>query len=415
VGRLLVSGDRDNHRTYHDRRQRRPLQNLRHVTDVGLKKICAKHRIPVPGRGYWAKVAAGKPVARQPLRDSGDASTVEVPVRHSVVCSLPDEVVEARRRAMEVAGERKQAVDAELSGRAEPHPSVVRLKERLEKAKPKDYGLLHVSGSKLLAVTISPASMDRALAILDLLAREAEARHYQIEAGDEGSQLKVQGEVITVHLLEKTRRIPHEPTAKEAAALRRWDAGGERQAQRGQPVYEWNKPRIPRWDHVPSGRLVLEIDRGLHSDGLQRRFADRARQPLEQAIDQVLTEAAACAAAARWRCEEAERRRIAGEEAERRRREAERRARLDGKRWELLQMPMARLERAERIDAFVRAYTGFFPEDELLPSCRALLDWAAQEAASLRGAIAPEQLAKVLDHHKLMDDDTDIQSWVELE
>ncbi len=32
------------------------------ISDVALKKICVKHRIPVPGRGYWAKVQAGKPV-----------------------------------------------------------------------------------------------------------------------------------------------------------------------------------------------------------------------------------------------------------------------------------------------------------------------------------------------------------------
>jgi hypothetical protein len=31
------------------------------VSDVAVKKICDKHRIPVPGRGYWAKIAAGQP------------------------------------------------------------------------------------------------------------------------------------------------------------------------------------------------------------------------------------------------------------------------------------------------------------------------------------------------------------------
>lgn len=31
------------------------------ISDVAMEKICDKHRIPVPGRGYWAKKEAGKP------------------------------------------------------------------------------------------------------------------------------------------------------------------------------------------------------------------------------------------------------------------------------------------------------------------------------------------------------------------
>jgi hypothetical protein len=37
------------------------------ISDVGLKKRCAAADIPVPERGYWAKLAAGKKVTRTPL------------------------------------------------------------------------------------------------------------------------------------------------------------------------------------------------------------------------------------------------------------------------------------------------------------------------------------------------------------
>lgn len=38
------------------------------VSDVALAKTCRKLKIPVPGRGYWAKLAAGKALrARPPL------------------------------------------------------------------------------------------------------------------------------------------------------------------------------------------------------------------------------------------------------------------------------------------------------------------------------------------------------------
>jgi hypothetical protein len=36
------------------------------VSDVALAKVCRKLNIPRPGRGYWEKKAAGKPVAKRP-------------------------------------------------------------------------------------------------------------------------------------------------------------------------------------------------------------------------------------------------------------------------------------------------------------------------------------------------------------
>ncbi len=32
------------------------------ISDVGLAKICDRHRVPTPPRGYWAKVEAGQKV-----------------------------------------------------------------------------------------------------------------------------------------------------------------------------------------------------------------------------------------------------------------------------------------------------------------------------------------------------------------
>jgi len=37
------------------------------VSDVALAKTCRKLKIPLSGRGYWAKKAAGKPVHHQAL------------------------------------------------------------------------------------------------------------------------------------------------------------------------------------------------------------------------------------------------------------------------------------------------------------------------------------------------------------
>ena len=46
-----------------------PIQQLAEeygVSNVTLAKACKRRRVPVPGRGYWAKKAAGKPVPIRP-------------------------------------------------------------------------------------------------------------------------------------------------------------------------------------------------------------------------------------------------------------------------------------------------------------------------------------------------------------
>ena len=48
------------------------------LSDVGLAKICKKHNIPRPPRGYWARKAAGYNVKRLPL-PPGDDVIIEEP------------------------------------------------------------------------------------------------------------------------------------------------------------------------------------------------------------------------------------------------------------------------------------------------------------------------------------------------
>lgn len=45
----------------------RALAQRYNISDVGLAKTCRRLKVPVPGRGYWAKKAAGHKVKRLPL------------------------------------------------------------------------------------------------------------------------------------------------------------------------------------------------------------------------------------------------------------------------------------------------------------------------------------------------------------
>ena len=48
------------------------------MSDVGLSKLCARHDIPTPPRGYWAKVQAGAKPSRTRLPASADTSLIQL-------------------------------------------------------------------------------------------------------------------------------------------------------------------------------------------------------------------------------------------------------------------------------------------------------------------------------------------------
>lgn len=43
------------------------------ISDVALAKVCRKHKIPLPGLGYWARVKAGQKVHKPSLPEVEDA------------------------------------------------------------------------------------------------------------------------------------------------------------------------------------------------------------------------------------------------------------------------------------------------------------------------------------------------------
>src|SRR3546814_415630 len=92
------------------------------ISNVALKKICRKHGIPVPGRGHWARKAAGKKVEPAPRLAATDVGR-PIGIGGSRLPGLPEAVKAAQRRAREQ--ERRPENRVEVVGApAELHPAV---------------------------------------------------------------------------------------------------------------------------------------------------------------------------------------------------------------------------------------------------------------------------------------------------
>lgn len=48
------------------------------ISDVGLAKVCKRHRIPRPPRGYWARLAVGQRMRTPSLPRIDDVALDEV-------------------------------------------------------------------------------------------------------------------------------------------------------------------------------------------------------------------------------------------------------------------------------------------------------------------------------------------------
>jgi len=97
------------------------------LSDVGLAKLCRTMGIPLPARGYWAKLRTGAKSGRTPLPTDG---------RYRQAASLtrfgPDAVKESEEAKRRVRETRQQVMGVSISP-IDRHPLVVEAAKRLAK------------------------------------------------------------------------------------------------------------------------------------------------------------------------------------------------------------------------------------------------------------------------------------------
>lgn len=350
------------------------------LSGAGLRKICLRNNIPLPPRGHWAKVAAGKRVKRPPLPEPEEAAQrVLLPERREGTESQPERSFEdiplvAQRKRFEADPKNKIAVrdGAKLS-----HPWARELKQRLKEAKPNYRGFLEAQAmDHLVKVEVSANAAERALGIVDALGRALEKRRIEVVGVPNMSygypryregRFVVEDVHLRIRLVERSRR-KEKPKSKSARPASIWD-------------------RDYRYTYEPTGVLRLTlIGEDSRWSSVERELRDKAKDPLEQNLNQVLVLATEIAAEIRQRRldrEEANRR----YEAERaRRQELQRRKDEEAARLRALEELAERRWRAVKLRELIAAAeaAGVPPGPPGAPSeIAAWLEWASEHAASL--------------------------------
>lgn len=224
----------------------RPLRDVARelgISDVALGKACRRHLIPLPGRGYWAQIAAGQKLTQIPLPST--------PAGMSCIAFTPTPAMPPKPEIKLSEKHQKTYADEPflaLSTLSAPHPIVKQLRSALRKQDVDRYGLRFGGTANSLSMTVSPSVEERALIILDTLLQRLKAAGAQIQERpperyrtEARRYLILDGEELHLSIREPYRQ--QRKTESEMANER-----------------NTGSPWPAKFRYFPSGRLVLSID-----------------------------------------------------------------------------------------------------------------------------------------------------------
>lgn len=299
------------------------------LSGVGFAKLCRRHDIPRPPRGYWARRAAGQNIPVPPLPHPETTVEIEIapyktPTPYSAI------LTEAETAVAHAVTEHPIVVPETLRG---AHSLVAQSLHALELAKPDENGLLHPPATGCLDVIASKDSLRRALRILDALIKAFEVHGYHVAVHDGKDRSST-----VVGLMDTSVDFGIRETLVERKEEVEDDGNVE-----GRYVFRHSRIRSRT---LPSGDLYLAIDphRGYYSagDGRRRKWSDGHRGRLEDLLPHFVAGVITVATAQREARMAAERRDVVRREEERRRAEQEAaRAAM----WEKIKRERARVDR----------------------------------------------------------------------
>ena len=299
--------------------------------DVGFSKLCKRHGIPLPARGHWAKIQAGRKVRQPPLPaaktglDDLELTPIPDAERHArAVQKAQSAIVRDSVRADAAVTE---AEKLHLLAKAARH----RLKQKDDKPDPKQ---MRFAPKEVLDIEVTPGSIDRATSIASalLIALEKLGATARVDSVKGCTILALRDTELDFKISEHIARSNHQATAAEQRAVERY----RNDIRWGSRTVEY--PHIPQHDYTPTGLLTITA-----SGWPQRNWRDTKRTPLEQRLGEVVAGIVSLAEVVRDREQEEARKRAEHErkvqryEFEMARRTEERAAyrklRLDAKRW----------------------------------------------------------------------------------
>jgi len=234
------------------------------ISDVGLAKICRKHNVPSPPRGYWAKKQHGQEPRQIPLPKSAKDDEIVIRDPSDVELSHLNPNSESAERLLAEKKEPKIEVAESLRG---AHDLVRQANEQLQSARTDDDGKIVRPEKPVLDISTSKSSLRRSLLLIDAVLKALDRRGYAVQAGPAA---KIMGATVRFSISEQleTKREPADEHDLEGP-------------------YQFGFNRFKE-NRLPSGKLTLKIDMGgpYWLNGCRHTWRDTDKQKLEDRLNQ---------------------------------------------------------------------------------------------------------------------------------
>jgi hypothetical protein len=338
------------------------------VSAVALGKTCRKLRVPVPGRGHWAKLAYGKEGAKKPPLPKVDK--IPVIYRSPIVQKKPATQNENDPEFAAINGLLSSSALNPLptDGSGRPHPLVRHTASLLRSRSRKDeHGILLPREAGGLDVKVSGGTLERALLVMSQVLTVLERQGASVKISEQGhTTALINGEQVSFGIEEPIRKVVTQ------------------------------KPRVPnptdRWDydkavrHEPGGKLALVIRSTTWGEYAQRaQWSDAKVRRIENLVPDFV--AGLLRTAVALRRQEEDRKKREPEEQKRRQERAKLQKDIQEEESKLEQFNkwVDLWDRAELLRGFISVYSEksqSWPAEEQ-PHYQAWIEWATRQADRL--------------------------------
>ena len=242
------------------------------LSDVGLAKICKRLNIPRPEQGHWLRSRKGSPVKVKALPPMHDPSLLRVEIeKREKKEKIQEQQLEQDPLILhERLQENRIQVPLTLHS---PHTLIKATAEYARKRDPDRYGRLDLGGKDRLDIVVSPASLLRALRIMNALIKALERRGMTVSikpTPDFKTRAFIKGEEVPFGIYEPSKQVPHQLTADENRRMKE---------------YGHDPSWFQKYDYIPSGKLSL-VDKA-HWETVPI-VKDADKKPIEECLNEFI-------------------------------------------------------------------------------------------------------------------------------
>lgn len=250
------------------------------VSDVVIHKVCKSLNVPVPPRGYWARIHVGEkvkkphlPAAKGIAEEIGSKTFEGIKVQNVTLAFLTAD----ERQKVLIAAEQLQVLDENVKFHKKIRAYQAKVKEwNKDDKKPegaqrsfKNY----FNRPPFLAGVISNETLPRVYRILDTLYRQVELLGGSV---NEDLSLTIRSEHVIFEVFEAQDKIKHEISRQEAQQLIIYEDAKRHNGWASQP-------NIRKYDYVFNGKLRICIRKSRH-------FRDSQKEKVESRLGDMLIE-----------------------------------------------------------------------------------------------------------------------------